>query len=240
MTSRDPRTLQPTPDIPPSGQAPPPRPSALPYAAAYAAAPPAERVGARTYESEDRASPAEVTLADLQPLRWGPIVAGTLTAVGIFILASLLAIAVGVQAAPGVEAIEDMDIIGVLVTSIIALGSFFVGGFVSSWTAGISGQGRSLVNGFLVWTLWLVSVAILAALGIGTIAGAMGELFGQTSTPSPDVETSVLLEAVQQASWASFLALSLTALASMLGAVVGAREDLRGVWNRVGARRLQS
>lgn len=191
-------------------------------------------------DTEDRLPGAERTLADLQQLRWGPIVAGTLTAVGIFILASMLAIAIGVQAAPGVEALDDMDLIGILVTSLIALGAFFVGGFVSSWTAAISEQGRALANGFLVWTLWVVSVAILAALGVGTLAGAMGELFGQVSAPSTEVEATELIDTVRQASWTSFLAFALTALASMLGAAVGAREELRGVGARFGVGRARS
>lgn len=208
----------------------------------YAQAAPAPAVAAVPSDEtvdDEHTAPADLTLADMQQLRWGPIVAGTLTAAGIFILASLLAIAVGIQAAPGVEAFDDMDILGVLVTSLIALGAFFVGGFVSSWTAAISEQGRALVNGFLVWALWVVGVAILAVLGVGTLAGAMGELFGQVGAPATDLEASELIDGVREASWASFLAFALTALAAMLGAVIGAREDLRGAWMRYGAGRLR-
>lgn len=186
---------------------------------------------------ETRQGGADVTLADLQQLRWGPIVAGLLTAIGLFVLMTLLAVAVGLQAAPGTEAVEDMGIVALLVTSIIALVSFFVGGFVSTWTAGVSDPGRSLVNGFLVWALWVVAVAILAAFGVGAIAGAMGELFGQLSAPDPDLEPDALVDALRDASWQSFLAMALTALAAALGGVVGSREDLRGAWmRRVGAR----
>lgn len=201
-------------------------------------APPPRSAAARD-EADERKSAAELTLADIQQLRWGPIVAGTLTAVGIFILLSLLAIAAGIQAAPGVEALEDMDAIGILVTSAIALGSFFVGGFVATWSAGISETGRSLVNGFLVWTLWLVAVAFLAAFGIGSVVGAMGELFGQVSVSAPDVEPEQLLDTVRRGSWRSFLALSLTALSAMLGSILATREELRGAWARIGATRVR-
>jgi len=213
-----------------------PPPSEPPYATPATTTVTTEPADEDLDELDERKSASDVTLADLQQLRWGPIVAGTFTAVGIFLLASMLAIAVGLQAAPGVEAIDDMGIVSLLVTSLIALGAFFLGGFVSSWTAAISEQGRALANGFLVWALWVVGVAILAALGVGTLAGAMGELFGQINTPNPDVEASALLDTVREASWASFLAFALTALAAMLGAVVGAREELRGVWLRYGAR----
>ncbi len=207
----------------PSQQAPPPQ-------APPPQAPPP--TATRGTDWGERAGAADVTLADIQQLRWGPIAAGTLTAAGIFILLSMIAIAVGVQAAPGVEAIDDMDAIGIIVTSAIALVSFFVGGFVATYSAGVSDMGRSLINGFLAWTLWLVAVAFLGAFGIGSIAGAMGELFGQVSVSAPDIEPTVALDSVRTASWSAFLALSLTALSSMLGSAVATRDELRGAWTR--------
>jgi hypothetical protein len=189
---------------------------------------------------EERIGAADVTLADLQPLRWGPIVAGTLTAVGLFVLLSLLAIAIGVQAAPGVEAVDDMDFVGIIVTSAIALGSFFVGGFVATWSSATSQTGRALINGFLVWTLWLVALAFLGAFGIGSIAGAAGELFGNLSVAAPDVEPEELMDVLETASWTSFLAMALTALAAMLGSMVATREELRGAWMRTFSRRIPS
>lgn len=189
---------------------------------------------------EERQGAGEVTLADLQQLRWGPIFAGLLTAIGIFVLLTMLAVALGLQAAPGTEELEDMGFVAILVTSLIALVSFFVGGFIATWSSGVSDPGRSLVNGFLVWALWVVAVAVLGALGIGAIAGAMGDLFGQVSAPSPDIEADELIEILRSSSLQSFLALSLTALAAALGGVVGAREDLRGAWLRVARARVRT
>ena len=81
-----------------------------------------------------------------------------------------------------------------LATSAIGLISFFVGGFVSSWSAGLADQGRSLLNGFLVWALWLVAVIVLAFMGLGSFVGAAGEVFGQIAVnpaidpPAVDVD----------------------------------------------------
>jgi ABC-type transport system involved in multi-copper enzyme maturation permease subunit len=188
---------------------------------------------------EERKGAAEVTLADLQQLRWGPIFAGLLTAIGIFVLLTMLAVALGLQAAPGTEELEDMGFVAILVTSLIALVAFFVGGFIATWSSGVSDPGRSMVNGFLVWALWLVAVAVLGAFGIGAIAGAMGDLFGQISAPSTDIEMDTLIDTLRSSSWQSFLALSLTALSAALGGVVGAREDLRGAWLRVARARVR-
>ena len=52
-------------------------------------------------EDDESKGPLEVTSADLQQLRFGPIFAGLMTAVGIFVLLTLPAIALGLQAAPG-------------------------------------------------------------------------------------------------------------------------------------------
>ena len=100
---------------------------------------------------------------DLQQLRWGPIWAGLLMALGVFFLLSLAAIATGLQAAPGADE-DDLGIVAVVATSVIAIVSFFVGGFVAAWSAGVADPGRALLNGFLVWTLWLAIVILLATL----------------------------------------------------------------------------
>jgi hypothetical protein len=164
---------------------------------------------------------------DLRPLRWGPIWGGLLTAVGLFFLLTLLAAALGLQATPGAPDEEELGIVAIAVTSAIALGSFFVGGFVSSWSAGLSDAGRSLLNGFLVWALWLVVVLVLAAVGLGSFLGASSDIFRRLSVELPEVEGQALLDTLRTSSWQTFLALALTALASALGGVVGARDEVR-------------
>jgi hypothetical protein len=185
-----------------------------------------------------------VAPADLQQLRWGPIWAGLLTAIGIFFLLTLAAVTIGLQAAPGMEPTDDQTgFAAVLVTSVIGLVSFFIGGFVASWSAGLADQGRSLLNGFLVWALWLVVVIVLALLGLGSFVGAAGDVFGQLNlnqaaadldqaaaqAPDPDE----LLTLVRDGAWQTLLVLLLTAGASALGGVVGARPELRMAWSRM-------
>jgi len=178
------------------------------------------------------AAPAlvEPASADLQPLRWGPIWAGLLVALGVFFLLSLTAIAVGVQAAPGTANQQNLGGIAVIVTSAIALVSFFVGGFISSWSAGLADPARSMLNGFLVWTLWLLGVILLAAVGLGALVGTMGQLFGDVALSGPDVDPAKLVDTLRNSSWQTLLALGLTAVSAVLGGAVGARQELRGRW----------
>jgi hypothetical protein len=173
-------------------------------------------------------------------LRWGPIWAGLLTAIGVFFLLTLVAVTLGLQAAPGIDRgqEEEVGFVAVLATSAIALVAFFVGGFVASWSAGLADQGRSLLNGFLVWALWLVAVIVLALLGLGSFVGAAGEVFGRISLDAaaidpPAVEGDELVTLVRDGAWQTLLVLLLTAGAAALGGVVGARPELRGAWSRV-------
>ena len=170
--------------------------------------------------------------ADLQQLRWGPIWAGVLMALGVFFLLSLAAIATGLQAAPGAPD-EDLGIVAVIATSVIALVAFFLGGFVSSWSAGLADPGRALLNGFLVWTLWLAIVILLAAFGLGAIVGAMADQFGEVAVSGPDVDPAELVDLLRSSAWETLLALGLTAAAATLGGAVGARDELRGRWRAI-------
>jgi len=170
--------------------------------------------------------------ADLQQLKWGPIWAGVFTSLGVFFLLSLAAIATGLQAAPGAPE-EDLGVVAVIATSAIAIGSFFLGGFVSSWSAGLADPGRALLNGFLVWTLWLAIVILLAALGFGAIVGGMADLFGDVAVSGPDIDPAQLVDVLRASAWQTLLALGLTAAASTLGGALGAREELRGRWRVV-------
>jgi hypothetical protein len=173
------------------------------------------------------------TESDRTQLKWGPIWAGLLTALGLFVLMTLAAIAVGLQAAPGADEGAAATVAGI-VTGVIALVAFFIGGFVASWSANLSDNGRSLLNGFLVWALFLVLLMILAAFGAGSIFGAATNLLGDVTVSIPDVDVTPdeALAGARESAWASLLVLALTAAAAALGGVVGSHDTVRSRWGR--------
>lgn len=173
------------------------------------------------------------TLPDQTSLKWGPIWAGLLTALGLFILMTLAAIAIGLQAAPGADE-GDTAMVAGIVTGLIALVAFFSGGFVSSWSAELSDNKRSLLNGFLVWALFLLLLLILAAFGAGSIFGAATNLLGDVAVNVPDVDVTPeeAIAGARESAWGSLLALALTAAAAALGGVVGAHDTVRSRWGR--------
>lgn len=158
--------------------------------------------------------------AGARALRWGPIFAGLLTSLGVFILLSLLAIGLGLGRAQG----EDETMVATIIGSIIALVSFFLGGFVAAWSDNALDNRRGALDGFLVWALWLLVVLIGGAIGIGA-------LFGDVSVglfPAPDLDVNQLRTGALN----TFLALLLTAASAALGGVVGTRDTVR---TRLGA-----
>jgi hypothetical protein len=123
-------------------------------------------------------------------IRWGPIWAGLITALTIFLLLQLLAIGLGlIGIGPG----DGGG--GGWVSAIIGLIAFFAGGLVAGMTSAVRGEATGLLNGFLVWALGTVLILLLSALGLGQIFGALGNVVGQVgvlqnlqSANVPDVD----------------------------------------------------
>ena len=97
-------------------------------------------------------------------VRWGPIWAGLLTALGTFLLLSLLALAIGAQTVnTGAADAETASVGSGIATAIIGLLSFFLGGWVAARSATIRDRGSGLLNGFLVWALGTALILALTA-----------------------------------------------------------------------------
>jgi hypothetical protein len=159
--------------------------------------------------------------AGARALRWGPIVAGLLTALGTFILLSLLAVGIGLSTTTDPQ---ERNMVATIVGSLIALVSFFLGGFVAAWSDNAVDNRRGALDGFLVWALWLLVVLLAGAIGLSALFGDLGALF--PTGDSPDVN------ALRSGALRTFLALALTAASAALGGVVGTRDRIR---TRLGA-----
>jgi hypothetical protein len=161
-------------------------------------------------------------------VRWGPVFAGLLTALGTFLLLSTLALAVGLQVAPSGSDADDAGIAAGIVTAVIGLVSFFLGGLIAARSAAVGGSLTGALNGFLVWALGMAFVVILAALGVGQLFGAAGDLFDQyrsLGSPAPDVDIGDLRDSVRDGALGAFLGLALPALAAAAGGWLGARTE---------------
>jgi hypothetical protein len=163
-------------------------------------------------------------------VRWGPIWAGLVTAIALFLLLSAGAVAVGAQVVSGASDADEAGLAGGIVSAVIALLAFLVGGYVAARTAGVIGRGYGALNGFLVWALGIVIVLALAAFGLGSLFGASGDLFAQyqqMGQPQPEgVDPDSVIEGIRNGSLGAFVAMLLPALAAALGGWLGSRETV--------------
>jgi hypothetical protein len=176
-----------------------------------------ERVVDRTAVARDR-------------VRWGPIWAGLLTTLSLFLLLELMAYAFGWLTLgsgagnfPGATTRSDA-----WVTGIIGLISFFLGGLLTGATAWVRGAAAGLINGFCLWALGTVLILVLSALGLGAFFGATGNAFNQLLIWGRGINFGALGlnpdqfgSAIRDGALWAFILMALSAVAAMLGGWVG-------------------
>ena len=186
-------------------------------------------------------------------VRWGPIVAGLLTALTTLLLLGLLGVGVGfnstdaaaaaTQGGPAPEAWRNAAVWAAL-SGMIA---FALGGFVAGWSAAIFDRKWGALNGALVFLLAVPVALWLAGQGFGAILGTFGN-FAAGLNVDPGAAQGAAQGATDQArqaagnltpgdaaraaetarntAWASLLGLLMALLASSLGGFLGTRREL--------------
>lgn len=137
-------------------------------------------------EREYSAGPARTdygvaSLANRRRISWGAIIAGTVAALAVQLLLTLLGVSIGAWAIDPAAGSEGMEGIG-LGAGIWALVSFIIALFCGGWIAGrMSGLGSKLdglLEGFLVWGAVTVLTFTLLTTTIGGILGGAAGLAG--------------------------------------------------------------
>ncbi len=185
---------------------------------------------------DDDSGPVNVAVgAERQDgVRWGPIWAGLITALTTFILLELLFYSLGwLTLDPGRN--DPGNSTG-LVTGILALVAFFLGGLVAGATAIWKGLFSGLLHGFLVWALGVVAFIALTFFGGSALLGSFGNLTHQlgvgpqqvqSTTNVTDAEANDLNQTAKDAAAPAFWGLFLPLASSMLGGLIGSK-----IWPR--------
>src|SRR5215211_6034260 len=189
-------------------------------------------------------------------IRWGPIVAGVVTAFAVLLFLTVLGIALGISALGGGDDNNPQTwgtAAGIWGGLSLLVAFFFVGGMAARAAATLSesdGPLNGLVTGAatLLLLLWLATTAITGALGFfaSTVSGLAGaaapvamEAVDQGAVP-PQTEAAVpteVAQAAQQASetasraagpgaWGTTIAIILAIGAATLGGMVGRNERM--------------
>ena len=169
-------------------------------------------------------------------VRWGPIWAGLLTALTTFILLELLFFALGWLTLDFGQ--QESGNSRALVTGILALVAFFLGGLVAGATALWKGLLSGLLHGFLVWALGVVAFIALTFFGGSALLGSFGSLTSQLGVGPQQVQSATTVtsaeadQALSQAKdsagpafWGLFLPLAASMLGGLLGSKIWPRQD---------------
>jgi hypothetical protein len=150
-------------------------------------------------------------------VRWGPIWAGLIATAAVFLLLVLLMVGVGLltpgaPGAPGVSATPSAT--SAVVTVIIGVIAFFVGGWVVGSTLAARGATAGILNGLLMWGLWIGLFLLLT--GFGRV------LMASIAPPAAAGPMALITPGM---AWITLASLVLAALAAALGGWLG---SLRG------------
>lgn len=116
---------------------------------------------------------------------WGSVWSGFLVAIGVFLLLTVLGLAIGISTAnvgPGEEASPAGLGIGAAIWSgLTLLVALFTGGMVATRTGMVYDKAAGMVEGVLIWVLFILTLVYMASSGIGMLSsGVFGALGGVT------------------------------------------------------------
>jgi hypothetical protein len=160
----------------------------------------------------------DIARSDL--ISWSSIIAGVLSAFGLFVLLSVLGVAAGLETTDGGAAPTFGPQIASIITGLFVVLAFLSGGFIAAWTADVDETESAVLHGFLVWALFVVLLIAMVAAGLGAGIGASSRIFSGTFTPGDT-------QAISDAGWAAVFGLVLAVGSSILGAVLAARPEVR-------------
>jgi hypothetical protein len=166
---------------------------------------------------EPRRAAADVARSDL--ISWSSIFAGVLSAFGLFVLLSAVALASGLEADQPKFGRE----VGLILSGLFVVVAFLAGGFITVWTAEVDEPESAILHGFLVWGLFVVLLMALMAAGLGAAIGSAGNVFSAAFEPTD-------ADALSNAAWGSVFALVLAATAAILGGLLATRDEIRRRW----------
>jgi len=158
--------------------------------------------------------------------RWGPIWAGVLVVVSTYLVLQLLLFALGILDL-GLEG-GGSDNAATIVSAVLALVAFFLGGLAAGASALWRGANDGLAHGVLVWALSVVGILTLALLGGGALLGSVAEVATQVTNitqqaQNVQVDTAQAVQTARDAAGWAALGLGLSVAAAALGGLLGSK-----------------
>jgi hypothetical protein len=186
---------------------------------------------------------------DRDRVRFGPVVAGLLTALTALLLLGLLGLALGLTAVDAGRAAARGDAgagtgaFSAVWGALIGLLAFLLGGYVAGRTAAVFDRRWGALNGALVFMLGVPLTLWLAGQGLGFAAGTLGSFVGALNVDPGQVQGAAgqaqgaaaqvrpadvarAAEGARNAAWGTLLGAALALGASAFGGWLGTRREL--------------
>lgn len=109
-------------------------------------------------------------------IQWGPILGGVVSALVVFLLLTVLGIALGASVLEP-RAPDTAGQIGTWAAiwgSLSIIAAFFIGGWIAARTAAVGGSFAGLMNGLIAGAAGLLFIVWLSATGLGNLFGMVG------------------------------------------------------------------
>jgi hypothetical protein len=149
------------------------------------------------------ANHATVTTAETHGIKrvsWGAIFAGTVVALVVQIVLTLLGLSIGlgvVGQAPGTGALTGVGIGAAIWLVVSTLISLFIGGYVAARLAGSPTRQDGIWSGVVVWALATLLSVYLATSAVGTAVSGIAGILGQGLQIATQGVTAVAPEAAE-------------------------------------------
>ena len=215
--------------------------------------PPAGAVRVHGTRGESEVAIPEAYNLGRDRVRFGPVVAGLLTALTALLLLGLLGVAIGLtavnagDAAAGGDAGSGTGTFSAVWGALTGLIAFGLGGYVAGRTAAVFDRRWGALNGALVFMLGVPLTLWLAGQGLGFAAGTLGSFVGALNVDPGQLQGAAqgaagqaqgaaaqvrpadvarVAEGARNAAWGTLLGAALALGASALGGWLGTRREL--------------
>ena len=154
-------------------------------------------------------------------VRWGPVWAGTAVVLTVFVVLQLLFFALGWLDL----GTNGSGVATGIVTGVLALVAFFVGGLTAAATTMWRNAGDGMLHGVLVWALSVLGILGLLLIGGGALLGPLASLLSSApgAAQGVDIDPAQALAAARHTAGWTALGLGLAVAAAALGGIAGSK-----------------
>lgn len=143
----------------------------------------------------------ENVLAVRNRVQWGPIIAGVLSAIVVFLLLTILGFVLGASVLDPANTAGEIGTWAAIWGAVSAVAAFFIGGWIAARTAAVDGSFAGVINGLMVGAAGLLFIIWLTASGLGNLFGTIGATVGSVlnvaATAAPAAQDAANVDANQ-------------------------------------------